>query len=229
MAFDPVTYKYNTLNTRQYASDEPLKILTSTNIELEINGQRIGLIQSFSRNEQRDVTAIFEIGTEGAVQLIPNNYSGGSIRASHFRIYGRLLFETLKLYDLGAPQSFIANFNPVAHLAQQRLPFSIKVTARGAAKNDPSLINRRIQEVYHGCWITSYGYNVTSNDITVSEEVDIRYTWCEVVNDDESFKDQGPDANDLLKLRPELIDESFAVPPDAEHETNLSTGVIGQN
>lgn len=221
----------NTLNTRQYASDDPLKIVTSTNIDIEINGRKIGLIQSFSRNEGRDVTPVSEIGTEGLVQLVPNNYQGGTLSVDHFRIYGRLMFETLGLYDLGAPQSFIANFNPIAHLAQQRLPFSVKVTVRGAAKEDPSIINRRIVEVYHGCWLTSYSYDVSSGNITVSEKAEIKYTWPEIINDEETFKDPGLQGIFLTKFQQSesLIDEQFAIPQDAGNETNLSTGIIGFN
>lgn len=221
----------NTLNTRQYASDDPLKIVTSTNVDIELNGRKVGLIQSFQRQERRDTTPVSEIGTEGIVQLIPNNYQGGTLQVEHLRIYGRLFFETIGIYDLGAPQSFIANFNPVAHLGQQRLPFAVKVSVRGAAKEDPSIINRRLVEVYHGCWLEDYSYSVRNGEITVSESAAIRYTWVEIINDEETFKDPGLQGIFLSKFQQSeaLIDEQFAIPQDAGNETNLSTGSIGFN
>lgn len=221
----------NTLNTRQYASDAPLKIATSTNIDIEFNGKKVGLIQSFRKDEKRNNTKVSEIGTEGLVQIIPNNYEGGSLSVDHLRIYGRTFLETMGIYDLGAPRTFIANFNPVAHLGQQRLPFAVRVTLRGAAKNNSSEINRRIVEVYHGCWLTDNSYTVTNGEITIKESANLDYTWVEILHDDNSFKDPGLTDNFLTRFQQSshLIDNNFAIPRDAELETSLSTGTIGFN
>lgn len=182
---------FNTLNTRQYPDEKEIGIVTSTNIQIKINGQPIGLIQSLRRDESRDVQRVMEIGTEGLVQLVPQNYQGGTLSVDALAVYGRLFFRAIRMKDWGAPQSFIANYNPVGMLVQNRIPFTVEVLTRGRNHNKGPGSLGQIREIFHGCFLTQYGKTVQISDVTVTETVQIAYA--RVVVTDEKTSANGPE------------------------------------
>lgn len=180
---DNVFPDFNTLNTRQYPNDNEIGIVTSTNIDIKINGQRVGLMQSFSRQESREVQRIMEIGSEGLVQLVPQNYQGGTLECEALAVYGRLFFRAIKIKDYGAPQSYIANYNPVGMLVQNRIPITVEVTTRGRRFGQGGIDAPKmsmLKETFYGCFLTSYSKSVSANDITVAERISIAYANCRV-------------------------------------------------
>lgn len=172
-SFNPSTVG-NDLNS-QRASGMPLVgsetrnlAVVSTNIEVYSNGMRIGFIQSFSPNEQRTITPIQELGTEGVVQMVAGNTNGGSISVSRFAIYNANLFHALGLTDSGQHSDKSGISNPFRTLKDQRVPLEIIV------KTNCGHITT--YEKYIDCWLTNYSKSIASSTVTINESCTISYS-----------------------------------------------------
>ena len=71
--------------------------VTSTNIRIKANDITIGMIQSFSVSENRDVTKVQSVGIEGVTQAVPQNYKGGTIQATRVAMYGSRFYDAFKM------------------------------------------------------------------------------------------------------------------------------------
>ena len=145
--------------------------VTSTNIRIKAaNGVTIGMIQSFSVSENKDVTKVQSIGIEGVTQAVPQNYKGGTIQATRVALYGSRFYDAFKMEEYMGEQ--YREYNVFKTLKDQRLPFEIRV--------EQSMTNggengRQYTETYIDCWISSYKKNYTTSNVTVSESVSIAY------------------------------------------------------
>ena len=148
--------------------------VTSTNIRIKAaNGVTIGMIQSFSVSENKDVTKVQSIGIEGVTQAVPQNYKGGTIQATRVALYGSRFYDAFKMEEYMGEQ--YREYNVFKTLKDQRLPFEIRV--------EQSMTNggengRQYTETYIDCWISSYKKNYTTSNVTVSESVSIAYADC---------------------------------------------------
>ncbi len=148
--------------------------VTSTNIRIKAaNGVTIGMIQSFSVSENKDVTKVQSIGIEGVTQAVPQNYKGGTIQATRVALYGSRFYDAFKMEEYMGEQ--YREYNVFKTLKDQRLPFEIRV--------DQSMTNggengKQYTETYIDCWISSYKKNYTTSNVTVSESVSISYADC---------------------------------------------------
>lgn len=148
--------------------------VTSTNIRIKAaNGITIGMIQSFSVSENKDVTKVQSIGIEGVTQAVPQNYKGGTIQATRVALYGSRFYDAFKMEEYMGEQ--YREYNVFKTLKDQRLPFEIRV--------DQSMTNggengKQYTETYIDCWISSYKKNYTTSNVTVSESVSIAYADC---------------------------------------------------
>lgn len=148
--------------------------VTSTNIRIKAaNGVTIGMIQSFSVSENKDVTKVQSIGIEGVTQAVPQNYKGGTIQATRVALYGSRFYDAFKMEEYMGEQ--YREYNVFKTLKDQRLPFEIRV--------DQSMTNggengKQYTETYIDCWISSYKKNYTTSNVTVSESVSIAYADC---------------------------------------------------
>lgn len=148
--------------------------VTSTNIRIKAaNGITIGMIQSFSVSENKDVTKVQSIGIEGVTQAVPQNYKGGTIQATRVALYGSRFYDAFKMEEYMGEQ--YREYNVFKTLKDQRLPFEIRV--------DQSMTNggengKQYTETYIDCWISSYKKNYTTSNVTVSESVSISYADC---------------------------------------------------
>ena len=123
--------------------------VTSTNIRIKANGITIGMIQSFSVSENRDVTKVQSVGIEGVTQAVPQNYKGGTIQATRVAMYGSRFYDAFKMEQYMGQQ--YEGYNVFKTLKDQRLPFEIRV--------DQSMTNggengKQYKENYIDCWIS---------------------------------------------------------------------------
>ena len=147
--------------------------VTSTNIRIKANDITIGMIQSFSVSENRDVTKVQSIGIEGVTQAVPQNYKGGTIQATRVAMYGSRFYDAFKMEQYMGQQ--YEGYNVFKTLKDQRLPFEIRVdqTMTNGGEN-----GKQYTETYIDCWISSYKKNYTVSNVTISESVSIMYEAC---------------------------------------------------
>lgn len=147
--------------------------VTSTNIRIKANDITIGMIQSFSVSENRDVTKVQSVGIEGVTQAVPQNYKGGTIQATRVAMYGSRFYDAFKMEQYMGQQ--YEGYNVFKTLKDQRLPFEIRVdqTMTNGGEN-----GKQYTETYIDCWISSYKKNYSVSNITISESVSIAYADC---------------------------------------------------
>ena len=192
-AFD--SNENNNLNT-QRASGMPEILntggnlaVTTTNIEVYANGQKVGFVQNFSPSENRTIIKIKELGTEGVVQSVPSNTLGGQIAVTRFAIYNSNLYNALGLTPTGQfvprdnnnpaqipgnASALVAPYNtygnPFKTLKDQRVPLEFKVQTKL-----PNSTNYII-ETYLDCWLATYSKTVAAATITITENATIQYS-----------------------------------------------------
>ena len=154
-------------------SDANGLVVTSTNIRIKANDITIGMIQSFSVSENRDVTKVQSVGIEGVTQAVPQNYKGGTIQATRVAMYGSRFYDAFKMEQYMGQQ--YEGYNVFKTLKDQRLPFEIRVdqTMTNGGEN-----GKQYTETYIDCWISSYKKNYSVSNITISESVSIAYGDC---------------------------------------------------
>lgn len=160
--------------SNQVGSEMRNLAVTSTNISIYCNDMRIGFVQSFSPQEQRTITPIQELGTEGVVQMVAGNTNGGTINVSRFAIYNSNMFDALGI----TPDGKNTIENPFKTLKDQRVPLEVKVkTAVGT--DDNGVIYDT--EVYVDCWLTNYSKTIAAGTITINESCTISYSDVEYI------------------------------------------------
>ena len=160
--------------------------ITSTNIEVYSNNMRIGFVQSFTPSEQRQITKVQELGTEGVVQSVPGNTNGGQIAISRFAIFNGSLYNALGLTPTGQFSQYASQIpgdakvysastntlgNPFKTLKEQRVPLELQVKTKM-----PDVGKAYYIETYIDCWLSSYSKAIASGTITVTESATIQYS-----------------------------------------------------
>jgi hypothetical protein len=159
--------------------------VTTTNINVFANGQRVGFIQSLTPSESRTINKIQELGTEGVVQSVPSNTNGGQLAVTRFAVYNGGLYNALGLtrngYFVGVGnQTATGNditkdaatgtfSNPFKTLKDQRVPIEIEVTTAMPT-------GKFYYETYVDCWLSSYSKTIAANTITITESATIQYS-----------------------------------------------------
>ena len=148
-------------------------LVTSTNVKIngiDPSGKKvmIGMIQSFSVSETRNVTKLQSIGIEGVTQAVPENYKGGTINAQRVALYGKRLYDVFRMEDYSGEDDDVFKT-----LTQQRFPFEIVYETRRDGNKDGD--GAVYTETYIDCWISSYKKNYQTSNITISEQVTIAY------------------------------------------------------
>jgi len=160
--------------------------VTSTNVSVYSNGARVGFIQSFAPTEQRTITPIHELGSEGVIQMAAGNTTGGTIAITRFAVYNSSLFNALGLTRTGnfvptnssdfvyastgsKDSTYQTYTNPFKCLKDQRVPLEIKCETQ--MPNDDGIMT----ETYIDCWLQSYSRTVTSQTITISQQATVSY------------------------------------------------------
>ena len=148
-------------------------LVTSTNVKIngiDPSGKKvmIGMIQSFSVSETRNVTKLQSIGIEGVTQAVPENYKGGTINAQRVALYGKRLYDVFRMEDYSGEDGDVFKT-----LKQQRFPFEIVYETRRDGNKDGD--GAVYTETYIDCWISSYKKNYQTSNSTISEQVTIAY------------------------------------------------------
>lgn len=167
--------------------------ITTTNVSIYSNNMRIGFVQSFTPSEQREITPVQELGTEGVVQMVPGNTRGGQIQITRFALYNSDMWNALGLTntgqfvlrDGGSMRSGITNVrsksddyqtygNPFRTLKDQRVPLELRAHTT-LPRNDKEKAIMLI-EVYYDCWVSQYSKQINAGNIIVSENVTLEYS-----------------------------------------------------
>lgn len=85
------------------------KVMLSTNIFIYSNGAIVGMLQSFSVSEQRQINKLQAIGWEGVVQAVPSNTRGGSLNVTRIALYDSTLYSALGLTTYAKPQNTLGS------------------------------------------------------------------------------------------------------------------------
>lgn len=138
---------------------------TSTNIKIKMNGEIVGMVQSLSVSESRNINKLQAVGQEGVVQAVPGNTNGGQLTISRIALYDRKMIDATGINnnDLGV---FVT-------LRQQRVPFEISCETPSSAGTE--VIFDDIT-TYYDCWISSYSKSYTVQSITVAENITVQYS-----------------------------------------------------
>ena len=167
--------------------DDPARMAyTTTNISVFVNGMRVGFIQSFNPSEQRQITPVQELGTEGVVQMVPGNTNGGQISISRIALYNSDIWNAMGLtptgkFTLRDDQINDAAFkrqdsgtygNPFRTLKDQRVPLEIKThTILPNISQEAAYV-----EIYRDCWIQQYQKSIAANNVIITENVTVQYS-----------------------------------------------------
>lgn len=166
--------------------------ITTTNIEIHSNGMKVGFIQSCSPSESRNIVKVQELGTEGVVQAVPGNTTGGQLSISRLALYNSSIFKALGLTPSGTygdPASQYSSYtssadstynvgagkNPFKTLKDQRVPLEVKIKIR-KPKDMNGGVDGWMEEIYVDCWLASYSKTIASSTITVTESATIQYS-----------------------------------------------------
>lgn len=177
-------------------------VQTSTNIFIYANDGVIGMIQSFSVSESRNINKLQAIGYEGVVQAVPSNTNGGQLSVTRMALYGSNIYRALGLTTNGH------NGSPVGHkvnagikddtsdkndsapamsaigdgsssanyvfrtLRDQRVPLEIKIKTKMSGTGSEPSF---YEERYVDCWLSSFSKSFTVSQITVAENATIQY------------------------------------------------------
>lgn len=161
-------------------------VVTSTNISVWSNGQKVGFVQNASPSESRNITKVQALGEEGVVQVVPGNTQGGQMSLTRFAVYNSNIFNAIGLtrtgkfqtrdqMDLSNSRTKVAPVNtfgnPFKTLKDQRVPIELEVKTMHPGTEPTYFI-----ETYLDCWVTSYSKTIASNTITISEQVTVSYS-----------------------------------------------------
>ena len=137
----------------------------STQIIIQINDVAVGALQSFQVAQARGLNRVKEIGTDGVIEIVPQQATEFTITAN------RLVFDQLRL-----PEAFQRGFR---FINAQRIPFEIKVFDVGQSdplSADPAADPNVIVMTYTGCWFSDYSTPFNADNYLITETATI---WAE--------------------------------------------------
>lgn len=134
--------------------DSTTRTALSTQIIVMVNNTAVGALQSFEENQSRDAKRVYEIGTDGTIEIVPESPAKVNLRVSRI------------VYDgLSVTESFSRGFR---NIQAQRIPFDIVVIDQYTGTNDDAVIT-----TYQNCWFTSIAKSYQADNYIITENVDI--------------------------------------------------------
>lgn len=124
----------------------------STQVVIRVNGQAIGAIQELQVTEERTITPIDEVGTDGHIDSAPTASTGVSGSCNRIR------FDRLRITE-----AFSRGF---LHVKSQRVPFDIEIYDRWG-NDDSQVIVTTIKNV----WIRSIGYSYQVSSWLITDQM----------------------------------------------------------
>lgn len=125
----------------------------STNILIKVGTIAVGAIQSISVTEQRSITPISELGTDGIIDSAPQSATKISGNCKRIR------FDKKRI-----AQAFGRDF---IHAHSQRKPFDIQIIDTWLGSGQGAQVITTIKNV----WINNINYTYSSNDYIISEDM----------------------------------------------------------
>jgi len=134
--------------------DSTTRTALSTQILIMVNNEPVGAVQSFQESQSRATKRIAEVGTDGTLEIVPQEIA--SFKLTVDRI----------VYDgLSVTEAFSRGFRNVQ---AQRIPFDIVVIDQYTGTDDDAVIT-----TYENCWFTSISKSYSSSDFVITENVNI--------------------------------------------------------
>lgn len=133
----------------------------STNIIIQVDGNSIGAIDSFSIDESREIAQIAEVGTDGFIDSVPSKATvvSGSCK--------RVRFDNLRV-----AAAFSRGF---VHVSSQRIPFDIVILDTFAADEDDADgfngADNVVTTVIKNVWINRISHAYQANNYVISEDM----------------------------------------------------------
>lgn len=130
----------------------------STQIIIMVNNEPVGAIQDFTITQRRSNKRIGEVGTDGTIEIVPNQ------RADITLSVNRIAFDGLSL-----PEGFSRGYRTIQ---SQRISFDIVVIDQFSGTGDDAIIT-----TFHNCWFNNLGKSYKADDYTIVEQanIDVEY------------------------------------------------------
>jgi hypothetical protein len=134
--------------------DSKTRTALSTQIIITVNGEPVGAVQSFSESQARSARRIYEIGTDGTLEIVPESPATFSLRIDRI------------VYDgLSVTESMSRGFR---NIQAQRIPFDIVVIDQYTGVDLEAIIT-----TYENCWFTSIEKAYNADNYIVTENVSV--------------------------------------------------------
>jgi len=129
-------------------------VALSTMILIKVGLTNVGAVQSLTISEERTITPIDEVGTDGHIDSAPTKSSNVSGTCKRTR------FDRLRISE-----AFSRGF---LHVKSQRIPFDIEIIDQynGEANSDSVVVT-----VISNVWIKSLAYSYTSDNWIISDDM----------------------------------------------------------
>jgi len=164
----------------------------STQIIIKVEDTPVGALQRLTVAQNRPLQRIQEIGTDGVIEIVPNNATTFELTAD------RIVFDQLRL-----PEAFKRGFR---FINSQRLPFDILVIDLSNTGPDAKLtddLEGSVAMTYRNCWFTRYDTPYAADNYVITETASI---WCETafINfPTEAGDNQIPNGGGLRAVQPQ--------------------------
>jgi hypothetical protein len=132
--------------------DSTTRTALSTQILVLVNNEPVGAIQSFSENQTREVKRIFELGTDGAIEVAPSGQATVDLDID------RIIFDGLSITE-----AFLRGFR---NIQAQRIPFDIVVIDQYTGTDNDAVIT-----TYQNCWFKSISKSYSAEQFIIQEKV----------------------------------------------------------
>jgi shikimate kinase len=135
--------------------DSTTRTALSTQILIIVGNTPVGAVQSFSESQSRSVRRVFEIGTDGTVELVPESPAEIGLRID------RIVFD-----GLSVTEAFSRGFR---NIQAQRISFDIVVIDQYTGTGDDAVIT-----TYEGCWFESIDKTYNADSFIITENVSVK-------------------------------------------------------
>lgn len=147
------------------------QVRTSHALTIKANGVTVGLINGWNPTQNRTVTAIYEVGQDNSgniVEQAPGNITGLQVTIARFDTYFTRLEEAFGTPDLTLLTRQSEPFDVIERWGIPSPELVDRNRAEIAAGRDrseiPSVFTNEERFLYQGCWFTSLGRNLRSDD-----------------------------------------------------------------
>lgn len=134
--------------------DSTTRTALSTQILILVNNEPVGAVQSFQDQQNRSIRRIYEIGTDGTLEAVPESPATFSLQIS------RIVYDGINITE-----AFSRGFR---NIQAQRIPFDIVVIDQYSGQNDDAVIT-----TYENCWFESISKTYSADNYIIQEDVGV--------------------------------------------------------